>query len=130
MQITNLATVSVDTTAGGTLILTLAQAQSATAAGMNALVINPSVEIALVDAGGSSPASPVTGAVVGTSSPRRAATLLRLRPDLLRRLAARAAAAAAAHAARAKGRRDNRRLLELDEHILRDIGATRDSLYR
>lgn len=50
--------------------------------------------------------------------------------DLLRRLAARAAAAAAAHAARAKGRRDNRRLLELDEHILRDIGVTRDSLYR
>ncbi len=66
MQITNLATVSVDTTAGGTIILTLAQAQSATAAGMNALVINPSVEIALVDSGGSSPASPVTGAVVGT----------------------------------------------------------------
>ena len=50
--------------------------------------------------------------------------------DLLRRLAARAAAADAAHAARAKGRRDNRRLLELDEHILRDIGVTRDSLYR
>lgn len=64
MQITNLATVSVDTS--GTNLISLAQAQAATQAGMDCMIINPSVDIVLVDAGGASPSSPVPSAVAGT----------------------------------------------------------------
>ncbi|MBP7243457.1 hypothetical protein [Amaricoccus sp.] len=49
--------------------------------------------------------------------------------ELFRWLKARAAAIAAARAARAKERRDILRLRDCDEHVLRDIGITRDSLY-
>lgn len=63
MQIINLATVNVDTTAGGTFILTSQQALDAQGRGMTAVVVNPSVDIALVDASGNSPVPP---GVVGT----------------------------------------------------------------
>ena len=66
MQVVNLATVSVATTAGGTEIFSSAAARIATSEGMNCLVINPSVDIALVDAGGTLPSSNIPGAIEGT----------------------------------------------------------------
>ena len=66
MQITNLATVAVATTAGGTEILSAAAANAALTQGMNCAVINPSVDIVLVDNGGSQPSSTIPGAVAGT----------------------------------------------------------------
>lgn len=66
MQITNLATVAVATTAGGTEILSAAVANAALAKGLNCAVINPSVDIVLVDNGGLNPSSTLPGAVVGT----------------------------------------------------------------
>lgn len=64
-----------------------------------------------------------------TFRPADAITGARL-AELLRWLAARARAIAAAHAARHKERRDVLRLRGCDDHILRDIGITRDELYR
>lgn len=66
MQIVNLATVTVDTTAAGSEILSSALATTAMSNGMNCIVINPSVDIVLVDAGGASPNPNIPGAVVGT----------------------------------------------------------------
>lgn len=66
MRVVNLATVSVDTTAGGTEVFSSAAARIATTEGMEAIVINPSVDIALVDPGGSQISSAIPGAVVGT----------------------------------------------------------------
>lgn len=66
MQVVNLATVSVATTAGGTEIFSSAAARIATSEGMDSLVLNPSVDIVLVDANGSSVSSPIPGAVAGT----------------------------------------------------------------
>ena len=66
MNIVNLATVAVATTAGGTEIFSSAAARIATTEGMDAIAINPSVDIVLVDAAGASPSSPVPGAVAGT----------------------------------------------------------------
>lgn len=70
MQFCNLATVSVLTTAGGTEILSSTAAQEATTSGLVAALIYPSVEIRLVDAGGSSPvfAGKITGAIAGTGT--------------------------------------------------------------
>lgn len=58
MQIINLNTVNVDTTAGGTFLLTSDQALATQARGMTCVVVNPSVDIALVDASGTSPVPP------------------------------------------------------------------------
>lgn len=66
MQVVNLATVSVATTAGGTEIFSSAAARIATSEGMSALVLNPSVDIVLVDAGGLQTTSAIPGAVAGT----------------------------------------------------------------
>ena len=60
MQIQNLATVSVGTTAGGTFILTAAEANEGLQKGMTCVVVNPSVDIVLVDALGTSAAVPGT----------------------------------------------------------------------
>lgn len=66
MRVVNLPTVAVDTTAGGTEIFSVAAARIATSEGMEAIVVNPSVDIALVAASGSTVSSSVPGAVVGT----------------------------------------------------------------
>jgi hypothetical protein len=63
MQILNLATASVDTTAGGSFVLTAAEATLGVSQGMTCVVVNPSVDIVLVDGGGTSPAP---GGVAGT----------------------------------------------------------------
>ena len=68
MKVVNLATVSVDTTAGGTEIFSAAAARLATSEGMGCIVVNPSVDIALVDAGGLNISSVVPGAVAGTAA--------------------------------------------------------------
>ena len=69
MKIVNLATVSVDTTAGGTEIFSAAAAKIAASEGMNCVVINPSVDIVLVDPDGAGPfSSQIPGAVAGTSA--------------------------------------------------------------
>lgn len=68
MKITNFATVPVDTTAGGTEILSIAAAKAATTDGMEAVIIEPSVDIMLVDAGGATPLSTIPGAVAGTAA--------------------------------------------------------------
>lgn len=66
MQIVNLATVSVETTAGGTEIFSSSAARIATNEGMTSIILNPSVDIVLVDAGGLQVSSGVPGAVAGT----------------------------------------------------------------
>ena len=66
MKVINLATVTVDTTAGGVEIFSSAAARIATTEGLNCVVINPSVDISLVDAGGLQISSGIPGAVVGT----------------------------------------------------------------
>ena len=75
MKVVNLATVAVDTTAGGTEIFSSGQARIATSEGMGCIVINPSVDIVLVDAGGLQPSSQIPnlagtgmGAVAGTAT--------------------------------------------------------------
>ena len=68
MRITNLATVSVPTTAGGTEILSAAAANTAQGLGYTFASIVPSVTVSLVDSGGSSPESQVPGAVAGTAA--------------------------------------------------------------
>lgn len=69
MKIVNLATVAVDSTAGGTEIFSAAQARIAVTEGMGCVVINPSVEIVLVDPdSGSQISSKIPGAVVGTAA--------------------------------------------------------------
>lgn len=68
MKIVNLATVAVDTTAGGTEIFSSAAARIATTEGMGCVIVNPSVDIVLVDAGGLLVTSAIPGAVVGTSA--------------------------------------------------------------
>jgi hypothetical protein len=60
MQILNLATVPVDTTAGGTFILTVDEAKDGVSRGMTCVVVNPSVDIVLVDAQGTAAATPGT----------------------------------------------------------------------
>ena len=68
MKVVNLATVAVDTTAGGTIIFTEAQARIASSEGLEAVVINPSVDIVLVDPGGLQITSAIPGAIVGTAA--------------------------------------------------------------
>ena len=68
MRIVNLATVSVDTTAGGTVIFSADAARIATTEGMEAIVVNPSAEIVLISAAGTGISSSVPGAVVGTAA--------------------------------------------------------------
>ena len=68
MKIVNLATVAVDTTAGGTVIFTSAQATIANSEGMECVIINPSVDIVLVDGGGLIVTSQIPGAVAGTAA--------------------------------------------------------------
>ena len=58
MQITNLAAASIPTTAGGTDLVT--NAQMLAVQGAYCIVVNPSVDIALVDNQGSSAAVPGT----------------------------------------------------------------------
>jgi hypothetical protein len=58
MQITNLSTASVDTTAGGTFILTAQEASDNQ--GMVCVIVNPDVDISLVDALGTAAATPGT----------------------------------------------------------------------
>lgn len=60
MQIINLATASVDTTAGGTFVLTVDEANDGVQRGMTCVVLNPSVDIVLVDNQGSAAAVPGT----------------------------------------------------------------------
>ena len=81
MQIKNYATVSVDTTAGGTVVITDAQMQAARNAlgGVQCLLINPSVDCVVVDgtADGTVANSPATilantpNVVMHTSGPLR-----------------------------------------------------------
>lgn len=68
MKVINIATVPVDTTAGGTEILSVAAAKIATTEGMEAVIIEPSVDIMLVDAGGLQTLSSVPGAIAGTAA--------------------------------------------------------------
>lgn len=68
MKVVNLATVAVDTTAGGTEIFSSAAARIATTEGLEAVVIEPTVDIMLVDAGGLQVTSAIPGAVVGTAA--------------------------------------------------------------
>jgi hypothetical protein len=68
MRVVNFATVSVDTTAGGTELFSSAQARIATTEGLEAIVVYPSVEIELVDADGLNVSSSIPGAVVGTAT--------------------------------------------------------------
>jgi hypothetical protein len=68
MRVVNLATVSVDTTAGGTEIFSSTAARIATTEGMEAIVVNPSVDIVLVDSDGLYPSSSIPGAIAGTSA--------------------------------------------------------------
>ena len=68
MRIVNLPTVSVDTTAGGTELLSADAARIAATEGMTALVVNPSVDIYLVAAAGNGISSSIPGAVVGTAA--------------------------------------------------------------
>lgn len=75
MKVVNLDTVSVPTTAGGTEIFSSAQARIATKEGMECIIVNPSTDIYLVDAGGPQPLSEIPnlantgpGAVVGTAA--------------------------------------------------------------
>lgn len=60
MQIINLATVAVETTAGGTFVLTVDEGKEGTTRGMTCVVLNPSVDIALVDAQGLNTVTPGT----------------------------------------------------------------------
>ena len=60
MQIRNLATVSVATTAGGTYILTPQEAAEGMTSGMTYVVVNPDVDIVLVDPLGTAAAVPGT----------------------------------------------------------------------
>lgn len=55
MQVVNIDTASVVATAGGTEILSAANASLAQQQGLNCVVVNPSVDCALVDVGGTSP---------------------------------------------------------------------------
>lgn len=66
MKIVNLATVSVVATGNGTLLLTDAQARILTSEGLDSIVVNPSVDIVLVDSGGAIVTSQLTDAVAGT----------------------------------------------------------------
>lgn len=75
MQCINLATVSVDTTAGGTVVFSAAQARVATSYGMEAVAINPSVDCVVIDDSGGTAWSNMpkldgtaSGAVVGTAA--------------------------------------------------------------
>lgn len=75
MKVVNFATVSVDTTAGGTVIFSEAQAKVAASEGLMAIGILPSADIYLVDAGGLQVSSLIPnlagtapGAVAGTAS--------------------------------------------------------------
>lgn len=68
MKVVNLATVSVVATGNGTLLLTEAQARIATSEGLDSVVVNPSVDIVLVDSGGSVVTSSVPDAIAGTTS--------------------------------------------------------------
>lgn len=68
MKVVNLATVAVDTTAGGTEIFTSAQARAATSEGLMAVIIEASVDIALVDPDGLVPSSRIPGAIAGTAA--------------------------------------------------------------
>ena len=60
MQIINLPTASVDTTAGGTLVLTAAEAADGVSRGMTCVVLNPDIDIVLVDNQGSAAVTPGT----------------------------------------------------------------------
>jgi hypothetical protein len=60
MQIQNLATVLVATTAGGTFVLTADEAAAAANNGMTQVILNPDVDIVLVDAAGTAAAVPGT----------------------------------------------------------------------
>lgn len=66
MKVVNFATVAVDTTAGGTELFSSAQARIATSEGMESIFVNPSVDIVLVDAGGTIVSSAIPGAIAGT----------------------------------------------------------------
>jgi hypothetical protein len=60
MQIANFNPIVVDGTAGGTFILTVAEANDLTTKGMTSFAINPSVDIVLVDNQGVSASIPGT----------------------------------------------------------------------
>ena len=62
MQVICMATVSVPTTAGGTPLLTAAQVADGIQRGMTCLIINPSVDIVIVD--GTALGTVANGAVV------------------------------------------------------------------
>ena len=66
MKVVNLPTVAVDTTAGGTEIFSAAAARIAASEGLMAVLINPSVDIALVDPDGTILSTQIPGAVAGT----------------------------------------------------------------
>ena len=66
MKVVNFATVSVDTTAGGTAIVSEAQARIAASEGMDAVIVNPSVDIVII--GGPIVNSAIPSAIVGTAS--------------------------------------------------------------
>lgn len=68
MKVVNLATVTVDTTAGGTEIFSSAAAKIATTEGMGCVIIEPTIDIFLVDPGGAQISSAIPGAVVGTAA--------------------------------------------------------------
>lgn len=98
MKVVNLATVSVPTTAGGTEIFSSAAARIATIEGLDAVVINPSTDIALVDSGGLIVTSAIPGAVAGTAAnsaclcPAGVPTVVQHRSGALRAIAVTATA--------------------------------------
>ena len=73
MKVVNFATVSVVATGNGTEIFSVDQARIATSEGLEAIVVEPTVDIMLIDAGGAQITSAIPGAVAGTvaNSPLR-----------------------------------------------------------
>lgn len=76
MQVINLATASVDTTAGGTYILTVDEANDGASRGMTCVVVNPDVDIVLVSAQGNAARTPGTVANSPWVCPAGVATVI------------------------------------------------------
>lgn len=66
MKVVNFATIAIDTTAGGTILLTSAQATAGIQEGLDSVGINPSVDIVIISDQGVYPNIP--GSVVGTAA--------------------------------------------------------------
>lgn len=66
MKVVNFDTIPIDTTAGGTILLTSAQATAGIQEGMAFVTVNPSVDLVIISGQGAYPNIP--GSVVGTAA--------------------------------------------------------------